>query len=329
MKLIINKKVPFPQADDFKKIISIANFINSKLENEHLEAIREHTKLSFNNFSTRQVNYYLSALIYLGWIDRKMNNGTPIYCLTYEGKFLIDPLTSKEKIGQVIFAKLNLWHILDSIINRGKDFAAEELMMLEKLSLVTAKRRIQTLKSWINYFNISNLETIHDYTKEIEIDNQIDTEYERELFLNLHHDVRLQGFNIETKSFRRLGQEQLRKQVLSLYDNKCLITNISHITILSASHILSWKESDSYQKVNPYNCLILTKNLHSAFDNYEFTISCKGQIILSKYILPKIYEQLQIKDGQSVSINLHENTQVFLKYHNDNFYKKEEGRKNK
>ena len=60
----MDKKVPFPQANDFNKVVKLLS-----VDEEYLED-NDFIKKCINVTTDRQVNYYLSALIYLGLINK-------------------------------------------------------------------------------------------------------------------------------------------------------------------------------------------------------------------------------------------------------------------
>ena len=71
----MDKKVPFPQANDFNKVVKLLSVDEDYLEDN------DFIKECINVTVDRQVSYYLSALMYLGIIDkdRKYTNlGTKI-----------------------------------------------------------------------------------------------------------------------------------------------------------------------------------------------------------------------------------------------------------
>ena len=64
-------KIPFPQADDFEKIIAILNIANeSDLCDDNTLSI------ALGCVSKRQVDYYLSASAFLGFVDMKKRHFT-------------------------------------------------------------------------------------------------------------------------------------------------------------------------------------------------------------------------------------------------------------
>ena len=71
---MINKNAPFPQADDFEKVVKILNVDDAeKLKNT------SYISMLIGDLTSRQVSYYLAACKYLGLIDDKR-------CFTNEGK---------------------------------------------------------------------------------------------------------------------------------------------------------------------------------------------------------------------------------------------------
>ena len=59
-----NKKYPFPQANDFNKILLLLNIDNESLFND-----KEYLKIYLDLGTERQISYYLSAFQFLGLID--------------------------------------------------------------------------------------------------------------------------------------------------------------------------------------------------------------------------------------------------------------------
>ena len=73
---------------------------------------------------------------------------------------------------------------------------------------------------------------------------------------------------------QRVNQKFFREAVLSAYDNKCCITGISIASLLIASHIKPWAESDpKTERVNPSNGLSLNALHDKAFDKGLITVT--------------------------------------------------------
>ena len=134
------REAPFPQADNFETILTMFTII-----------VREgfiSKELLFKEFdlTMRQIDYYNNALKWLGLVSIEKG----IVTLLPEGK-KISHLTFSEKIhrlAEIIFSEPLFKHIL---ISPEKNIPKE---LYEKWNIdgSTLNRRIQTIKSWINYF---------------------------------------------------------------------------------------------------------------------------------------------------------------------------------
>lgn len=126
---------------------------------------------------------------------------------------------------------------------------------------------------------------------------------------------------VEAKA--RLNQDFFRESVLASYHTQCCITGISVPTLLIASHIKPWADSDPYtERTNPSNGLCLNALHDKAFD--------KGLITVLPDYTVRVSSQLKSAgDLESISwlmqcdhqrIHLPERfvpKKEFLQYHND------------
>jgi len=133
------QRIPFPQANDIYKVLyyffSVVNY-----------KIPEY--LSFVEFaiSDRQVSYYKNGALYLGLLN---HDKTP----TKEGKFFLD-------CSKSILLRLTVLMILKKKIfsnyyhNRDDVLTIELIKKNNNLNLITAKRRLNTVKAWIKWCDI-------------------------------------------------------------------------------------------------------------------------------------------------------------------------------
>lgn len=141
----VNKLIPFPQADDFTKIITLINLSSENFKDN------EYIKSNLAGITDRQVNYYISAIQYLNIIDIKRN-------LTDLG-YKLQSLNSAEQTIELLRIMIS-----DEII--GTAFLTEIIydFQLEKDELINMirkkypsyskeiySRRAQTLKSWLKW----------------------------------------------------------------------------------------------------------------------------------------------------------------------------------
>lgn len=155
------KKIPFPQADNFRRVINICELL---YENEYLS--REEITNNYD-FDIRQTNYYTDACRYLGLLEKERDSNEGIrYRLTDKGKMIF---RLKLKNRNLEFVK----SILDKRV--FNEVFREYLLLLEapsKNKIVkimkesrlhnvkseeTFRRRASTVLGWINWIlNLTN-----------------------------------------------------------------------------------------------------------------------------------------------------------------------------
>jgi len=78
----------------------------------------------------------------------------------------------------------------------------------------------------------------------------------------------------------RINSNHFRKQIITKY-NKCALTDINS-NLCEAAHIIPYNICTDYEKYNENNAILLSCNMHKAFDNNYFTIdetTCKIKIL--------------------------------------------------
>lgn len=86
----------------------------------------------------------------------------------------------------------------------------------------------------------------------------------------------------EKKELRkaRIGQGNYRKELISLW-GKCSVSEFQKTEILIASHILPWRNSTNYQRLDKFNGLLLLPNYDKLFDKGLISFDNNGKIIIS------------------------------------------------
>ena len=142
----MRKDIPFPQADDFEKIISVINADKPQYFNDNL-----YLSSILENVTERQVSYYLSACMYLGLIDKNRSfteQGIKIRSLSSYRQTveIIRILLSDSIFGTVYITEKTLGVKLDKndvieIIKIEYPSYSEEIY----------NRRYQTVRKWVNW----------------------------------------------------------------------------------------------------------------------------------------------------------------------------------
>lgn len=85
----------------------------------------------------------------------------------------------------------------------------------------------------------------------------------------------------------RIGQNTFREALMQFWDKACAVTNLKHVRLLRASHIIPWSECESdEERLNVYNGLLLAAHLDAGFDAHLISFDENGQILYS----PKLSE---------------------------------------
>ena len=123
----------------------------------------------------------------------------------------------------------------------------------------------------------------------------------------------------QTMALSRIGQGKFRVDLLDMWD-ACSITEVKVPEILKASHIKPWKDSDNFERLDPYNGLVLTPTLDSLFDRGFIAFENSGQILISKEI-ERYSKILNVSPEMKLRKQFHENHH-YLEYHRDEVYLK-------
>ncbi|PWG80646.1 HNH endonuclease [Pararcticibacter amylolyticus] len=111
----------------------------------------------------------------------------------------------------------------------------------------------------------------------------------------------------------RIGQGKFRMSLFDLWDG-CAVTGIKIPEILRASHIKPWKSSTNYERLDPFNGLLLSPTIDLLFDHGFVSFKDDGAILLSK----RIKEQsalLNITEGGTSLTKIYESNIPYLDYH--------------
>ena len=142
----MDKSIPFPQADDVAKIKRIIT-----VSDESFITDVERMRVLLGDITGRQVQYYVSAAIYLGILNADKSFSEYGKSLRNANECeqdisLCRKIVSKEVFGEVYFTELVLGIVLDrddiiSIMKKNLSFNSEEMY----------RRRAQTVLKWIEW----------------------------------------------------------------------------------------------------------------------------------------------------------------------------------
>jgi hypothetical protein len=93
----------------------------------------------------------------------------------------------------------------------------------------------------------------------------------------------------------RLGQGVFRKAVSKVWQGRCVITGASAPHLVQATHIKPWQDSNSEERLDPHNGLLLSALYSRAFTTGLISFDPEGSLMLSDSIDGWQWDQLGIR----------------------------------
>jgi hypothetical protein len=118
----------------------------------------------------------------------------------------------------------------------------------------------------------------------------------------------------------RIGQGRFRNEIIN-YWTSCAITDCDQLDLLIASHIKPWVECNLSEVIDPYNGLLLSPSLDSAFDAGYITFSNEGKIDISQSLSDSNQKALGIDSSLKLR-RVSPKHVPFLEYHRKNVFEK-------
>ncbi len=149
----------------------------------------------------------------------------------------------------------------------------------------------------------------HDNWQElIDESERLIAERERALGIPTRSSENVQREGRDKIAERKVRENQpfFRKAILSAYESRCCVTGIDIETLLVASHIKPWAESDSTEKLNPQNGLCLNALHDRAFDRGLIAVTNDYKVVVSKQVTHSasdaVRKMLLSCDGQKITL---------------------------
>jgi hypothetical protein len=113
---------------------------------------------------------------------------------------------------------------------------------------------------------------------------------------------------------QRIGQQSFRDSLIKHYGGKCIITGISSLSLLRASHIKPWTKCKSdAERLDVSNGLLLSANYDAAFDAGLITFNKSGGIVYSRDLSAS--DQLLVSGVGDISICFSAKTENYMSFH--------------
>lgn len=112
----------------------------------------------------------------------------------------------------------------------------------------------------------------------------------------------------------RVGQGLYRRKLLQRWEDKCAVSNCSITEILIASHIKPWCDSNSFERLDVDNGILLSPKYDALFDRYLISFEDTGEIIISAKLTQQVLGDLKISGNEKIK-NITEGNKKYLAEH--------------
>ena len=169
------------------------------------------------------------------------------------------------------------------------------------------------------FFGGSNKNYVQKTLEKVKLNKLVEeTANDKELSEDLKEVENQDGITITEKHrlvTARVGQGLFRKLLIELWQS-CSVTQCDEISILRASHIKPWRDSNNKERLNVYNGLLLTPNLDVLFDKGLISFEDNGKIIISEKISSENMTKLGVDSDMKISVD--KKHICFIKWHRKN-----------
>ena len=117
----------------------------------------------------------------------------------------------------------------------------------------------------------------------------------------------------------RLGQGNFRRNVIRLWGS-CSVTGLHNVTLLRASHVKPWKDSNNQERLNPFNGLLLIPNYDFLFDKGYITFRNDGSMLISERLDPFACKVFDLDEDRRLR-NVFPESKEYLDFHRSLVFK--------
>ncbi len=117
----------------------------------------------------------------------------------------------------------------------------------------------------------------------------------------------------------RINQDKFRSGLLMKYHNKCCLCGVDEESVLNASHIKPWSDSDEHEKLDLGNGLLLCPNHDKLFDRGFISFDENGKIMISDRLSEA--SQMYMNVTGKMSIQITEDNKEYIRYHREHIFR--------
>lgn len=114
----------------------------------------------------------------------------------------------------------------------------------------------------------------------------------------------------------RVGQGYYRQEILQRFERKCAVTEVNSEELLIASHIVPWRDSNEFERLDVNNGILLSPTYDALFDKHLISFEDDGQIVLSGDSSLNIFSALGVSGNEKIKV--FEGMKPYLSRHREN-----------
>ena len=100
----------------------------------------------------------------------------------------------------------------------------------------------------------------------------------------------------------RVGQGYYRQEILQRFERKCAVTGVNSEELLIASHIVPWRDSDEFERLDVNNGILLSPTYDALFDKHLISFEDDGQIVLSGNSSLNLFSALGVSGNERIKV---------------------------
>lgn len=114
----------------------------------------------------------------------------------------------------------------------------------------------------------------------------------------------------------RVGQGYYRQEILQRFERKCAVTGVNSEELLIASHIVPWRDSNEFERLDVNNGILLSPTFDALFDKHLISFEDDGQIVLSGDSSLNLFSALGVSGNEKIKV--FEGMKPYLLRHREN-----------
>jgi len=114
----------------------------------------------------------------------------------------------------------------------------------------------------------------------------------------------------------RVGQGYYRHEILNRFEGKCAVTGADSEELLIASHIVPWRDSNEFERLDVNNGILLSPTYDALFDKHLISFSDEGEVLLSAAVPESLFTSLGVTGNESIDV--FEGMRTYLQRHREN-----------